>query len=767
MRRRGASTWIVVSALLCAGALHAADEVNAPPTETTTAQAALQPPAPPPPASADAPPTLPPVVVKPEQDPNEPIELNSPLGDSPLDRPFSYPRLREQTLEGLNSASRGAKSLFDLPEHGQIITRRQLDERATTDMVRALQGEVGVLMQQTARGQASPFVRGLTGQQVLLMIDGVRLNNGTYRAGPNQYFNLIDPGSIGAIEVLRGPQSVLWGSDAIGGAINVQTRFADLERGEHVGGSWLNTYSTADRGIYSRLNGEGALGAGDIFFGASYLNVRDLDRGGDLGRQPATNYDQYAADLRYNYLIGEDHVLTVVLQHFEQRDVPRSDRFLPFVQGTPPNPAVLARPTYFNPQQRDLVYLRLQGLGDNFAFDGYSHTVSYQRNKEGSREERLAANPANTRIDLAEFDVDTVGYTLTLAKDLGDFGALTYGADLYHDEVDAYRFRTNPNLVNPPLVAQPPQFPTDSQYFRVGTFLSWDAPITERWVLTGGVRFENVDASGTTRINNVDTFVARTYQDGIGSLGSVFELTENLHLTGMVSEGFRAPNLDDLFADTSFLQGLQAAPSVDVRPERATNYEIGLKQDGPRWRWQIVEFWTSIHDYITRIPVNNLGQLDLTSNTFIRTNTQAYINGTELSGELLLAGGWSSYGNFWYTYGQDRVLNEPVSRIPPAQGILGLRWRNESHTRWWDLYTWMVNRQDRYAFVNTRDARFPVGGTPGYATLNLRSGRTLGARRQHRVSWNIENLTNKAYRVLGSGVDGPGVNGIFTWEYLR
>ena len=98
-----------------------------------------------------------------------------------------------------------------------IIDRRQLRERAPVDMFQAIEQEVGVLVQRTQRGAAAPFIRGLTGQQVLILVDGIRLNNATFRQGPNQYFNTIDPGMVERIEVLRGPQSVLYGADAIGG----------------------------------------------------------------------------------------------------------------------------------------------------------------------------------------------------------------------------------------------------------------------------------------------------------------------------------------------------------------------------------------------------------------------------------------------------------------------------------------------------------------------------------------------------------------------
>jgi outer membrane receptor protein involved in Fe transport len=192
----------------------------------------------------------------------------------------------------------------------------------------------------------------------------------------------------------------------------------------------------------------------------------------------------------------------------------------------------------------------------------------------------------------------------------------------------------------------------------------------------------------------------------------------------------------------------------------------------------VFEFWTDLEDAILRQAVNAAGAPVPNvigpngvpipgSSNFIRDNFDSYINGTEVAGEYLLDGGWSAYGNFWYTYGRDLERNEPFSRIPPTQGILGLRWRENHGRQWLDLYTWLVRRQDRYAAQNNIDARFPLGGTPGYGTLNLRMGTTLGQCDQHRVSLSLENLTDKAYRVLGSGVDGPGFNAIFGYEYLR
>ena len=232
-------------------------------------------------------PELPPVIVRP---PEEPAETAAPPPD-PYDLPLSYPTLAGQMFGaseavGLDSAVRGEKSLFDLPSLGTVIDRQLIAEKQPADMARLLQNEVGILVQQTARGQASPFVRGLTGQEVLILIDGVRLNNSIFRFGPNQYFNLIDPGQVERVEIVRGPQSVLWGSDAIGGVINVVTRSADPLAGNYASGGFTEYFSTADLASYTRAGGEGWYGDWGVFGGASYLNVRDLDRGGRREVQP-------------------------------------------------------------------------------------------------------------------------------------------------------------------------------------------------------------------------------------------------------------------------------------------------------------------------------------------------------------------------------------------------------------------------------------------------------------------------------------------------
>jgi len=638
---------------------------------------------------------------------------------------------------------RGGLSLFDAPAAASIRSRGEIDRRQAPDMFHALQNEVGVLLQSTAAGQASPFMRGLTGQQVLILIDGIRLNNSIFRRGPNQYFNTIDPGMVDHIEVLRGQGSVLWGSDAIGGAINVVTRSADLCCGLRPGGyatrEFTQYYNTSNSSPYSRMNVEGWVGSTGLFGGASFLNVRDLDTGFDeFGRQPGTNYQQYAGDLKLNYLLNDRSMLTVAMQHLEQEDVPRSDRF-PGYPLDRNNSNTFAGARFFAPQQRDLVYLRHQAIDPvGGMFDAVTTTVSYHRQREV--QER---GVPTTRFQ--ETDVETTGLQTVASRDFGDYGRLTSGLDWYYDDVDSDFGGT----------ATGPIVPDDAWYRRAGWFLNWDVPLTRRLLGTAGVRYESIETAGTPVIANTPQFIKSSYDAFIGQVGLTYRVNHCVNLFGSISEGFRAPNLDDLMANNpNVLQQGQSIPSLGLTPENSINYEVGLKTQFSRLRTLWSVFWLDIDDNIVSITA--------APDTFASANQDSFVQGVELSGDYLLTPTWSLYGNFWYTYGINEETNAPLSRVPPTQGILGLRYRDLCGRSYFDMYTWMSRRQDRLDPVrDVTDERIPIGGTPGFATLNVRMGRLIGA---SNLSLSLENITDKAYLVHGSGVLGTGATARFGYS---
>ncbi len=664
------------------------------------------------------------------------------------------------SLRQSDGVFRAGRSLWDDSRHGTVISPEALRRRQPIDMVQSVEREVGVLMQRTGRGQASPFIRGLTGPQTILLVDGIRLNNGIFRMGPNQYFNTIDPGQVDHIEVIRGSQSVLWGSDAIGGAVNVVTRRADRAlAGGLDGPGYLLTqrFRSADLASYTRASFETIAGAGGIWGGASFLNVNDLDRGGSFGRQPLTSYSQYAGDIRYDMPLGDSQALTFALVHLEQMNVPRSDKF--------PSERRL-----FDPQQRNLAYVRWQGTMDEGLFDAFVATLSYQRTKEGTLKRKP---PSSLTEDRSEFDVDTLGVSVVLTRDLGDWGGVTVGLDGYHDDVDAFKKRVD--LLSGSVSALGPQFPPDSFYSRFGGFLEWEWPVAERLSAISGVRYSHIEAGGTVAMfdvddpdfpNNapVDASISPSFQDWTASGGLVFEVNESWRIVGNLAEGFRAPLLDELTSVSDNVNEGVDLPTVGLAPEQALSRDIGIRWDTARFDGQASYYWTTIDGLIERelVGTDPVEQVEF----FQRRNVaRAEIDGMELSGAFDVDEEWTLYGSFWYTLGRNRSDGEPVSRIPPTQGVLGLRWQEGGGHDWLDVFTWLARRQDRLSARDIRDSRIPAGGTPGYGIITVRYGWQLSG--DQSLVLGVENLFDRAYRVHGSGVDGAGITATVGYELRR
>jgi len=707
-------------------------------------------------------PPLPPVVVEGEAEeddlptvddsdtPTDPLEgvvVEGQAGDDFSDTPPLFPSPSDFMINQLDGGSRGNpyQSLFDSSRAIDIVTRQQIDESAAIDLGQALETTPGVMIQRTGRGQSSPFVRGLTGNQVLILVDGIRMTNSTFRAGPNQYFNTIDPNMVERIEVIRGPGSVLYGGDAIGGVINVITKKSTITGYDWTTGTTVQRFSTADLGYTGRLNVEGSFEQMGFYAGGGYGNYNNLDIGGtpdappgfDPGRQPATSWRYGSADLKLNYALTNWDEVIVSFQHFAGEDIFRTDRF-------PQD-----RETIFDPQQRDLMYVRFQGEDCCGWLNSYQITASIHRTKEV----RIDSRPIGTFDAQRKFTNEQTGVTAVFGTDLCDCGWLTYGVDWYHDEIDS-------SIFNPDGDNDLPQFPNDAWYSRYGVFLQWDNQLTDRLHANAGVRFEHVttaatviDANGAP-IGKIDP----EYSDWMGSVGLTYELNACTNLIASVSEGFRAPNLDDLAAvnDNQFAGVAEPNPLLD--PETSITYEVGAKYDGCNFRGQVFVWWTDLQDHILRQPGG--------ANLLERVNKESFLQGVETSGEYLLGNCWSAYGNFWYTFGRNEIDQEPLSRIPPSQGVLGLRRRWCEGREWFDVYAWMAREQDRLSARDATDVRrIPADGTPGYVTLNLRYGRMISPRQ--RLSLVVNNIFDEQYRVHGSGSDGPGVGATLSYELLQ
>jgi len=644
-------------------------------------------------------------------------------------------------------------------------------ERGTRSMADAVQVFPSVMAQKTGYGQGSPYIRGFTGFHSLYLIDGIRLNNSVFRSGPNQYFNTIDPLMVGRIELVRGPSSVLYGSDAVGGVINVFSRKRkDYETGTHWSGSVYSRYASAERSFVERIEVEHNAGSRVGFVGGvTHKNFGDLRGGRDTGVQANTAYKEIDGDFRLDVSLRDDIWLTVAWQHVAQDDVPRTHKTIysvPF-HGTDVG-SELRRDL---DQTRDLGWTRLSI--DDFAgfFDRADVTLSTQRQDQERDRLRTGA-----RRDISGFTVNTFGALAEFEKDGGGAGVWTIGAEYYRDNVDSFR----KDFVGGTLTLEEIQGPVGdrAEYGLLGTYVQNELKFGDFDLVTG-VRYTRASAhadevdnpqvggSDPTTPGNV-LAISERFSATVGSLRGIYHFDDGWNVFGGLSQGFRAPNLSDLtsFDATSAVE----VPSPGLDPEYFLAFEVGARGRYDGVDAQVALWKTLIDDMIVQSPTGAM----LGGTPVVRKHNagDGYIHGVEGEISLALTETWTAMvGASWMEGRVDQFIlpggfkvSRPVSRLQPLTGRLGLLYEPAAKDCWLLFETVAADNQDKLALRDETDSsRIPVGGTPGYTVFNVRAG--IDVTDDLTVTAAVENITDKDYRIHGSGVNEAGTNFITSLRY--
>ena len=274
--------------------------------------------------------------------------------------------------EVIVTATKRATSLIKLPYSVNRVTDSSIQNFQFRTTPEALMGATGLFVQKTNHAGGSIFVRGLTGNQNLLLIDGIRLNNSLTRYGPNQYLNTIDVYSIASIEVVRGTGSVQNGSDALGGVIQVFTKGLDFSDKPIISASFYSKAITADMEYTGRVEFGIQRKNWSLLAGLTKRKFGDLVGGDTTGKQSPSNYKQQDLDLKFRWGINENIFITAAHQQTIQKDVPLYHR------------VKLENFNYylFSPQQRMLNYLQAEVFGSNKLINKITFIGSLQINKE-------------------------------------------------------------------------------------------------------------------------------------------------------------------------------------------------------------------------------------------------------------------------------------------------------------------------------------------------------------------------------------------------
>ena len=706
--------------------------------------------------------------------------------------------LREITVTG----TRGEKDTFQTPRAISVATAEEILRRSPVNTVDILREEAGVQAQKTTYGQGSPIMRGLTGYHTLLLIDGVRLNNSTFRSGPNQYMATVDPNQIERMEVVRGPGSVLYGSSAMGGVINTITRTpVMLPSGFAIHPRISTRFSSADSGKMVRLGISGGYDKLSFIGGGSYKDIGDVQpgKGYDIqldtrkflltsqddpevpegawlvDKESPTGWKESDGDIKVNYRLLDGHDIKVAYQMVRQDDVPRYDK--------------LADGEYdeffFDPQNRDLVYANYTAKKVSSFVDAMDMSVSYHRQEEGQRQLKAGSSSVKETSDV----VNTIGLSLQLTSLLGDRQKLTYGGEFYHDTVGSEGISTDLDTGQRKISAWG-RFPDDSRFWDMNAYVQDEIRILDNLETTLAGRYTRFSTQADLSLRDPAFGEFESSGNALtGSLGLVYGITKNLNLVFNVGQAFRAPSLNDTTAVEVTNEGIDA-PSPDLGSERSTGIDVGFKTRFRSLSGSVTYYYTMVDGLVTRIPVDeayegkeipklykDLQNAYPDTDVFVKDNIQeANIQGVELDlfAAIPYLPGISAYGNLTYTHGHDVDGDQPIRREQPLGGLLGLRWDEAKGRFWGEFYSRLADKQDRLSSGDRRDPRIPgttrdtsvddpEAGTPGWFTLNIRAGVKIANLPSLTVG--VENILNKRYREHGSGVDGPGTNLVVSAGY--
>ncbi|MCZ6479120.1 MAG: TonB-dependent receptor [candidate division NC10 bacterium] len=649
------------------------------------------------------------------------------------------------------TAGREEESTFEVSTGVTVVGPKEVERRAPEVLPDLLRGEEGVYVQQTTPGQGSPIIRGLVGSSVLHLVDGMRLNNAFFRNAPNQYLALVDAYNVKRVEVVRGPASTLYGSDAMGGVVQVITPIPRFEGVEwQLDGRVLGQFASADLSGLARLSLEAGKEGIGFSGGFTYRDVNDRRvGGGDV--VPFSDYTAYAGNAKVLFAPAENQEVLFNFQFLEQPKTPRTDELVPGFGQTQPSSAVF----FFEPNNRLFLQGRYRILQPLSFVDVVEVNAAYQEIND-DRRQRNFGSPDEIR---EENSSELKGVTLQASSHWGEWMNFTYGGEAYFDKINSSRIKTD--IQTGATEVDQPRFPDGSTMNSFGFYILDEIRIVPSLVVTVGGRFSHFDTD--LPATNGGPSTSQSFNDVTGSIGLTYALTPEVKLVTNVGRGFRAPNVFDLGTFGARPGNRFNRPNPDLDPEKIVTVDWGVKVQTSRFQGEAFGYYSDFTDKIESVPTGD-PPIDGRIVVKNRNLNRVILWGAEVGARFQVREDLELSGNLTYTWAEEEFPNGsefPADRIPPLNGRVALLYWARP-TLWVEPFVRFAARQDRLSPRDIADPRIDPNGTPGWATINVKLG--WDAHPNLGVRFALENITDANYREHGSGIDAPGINAILSVE---
>ncbi len=688
-------------------------------------------------------------------------------------------KITENTVihnEIIVTATRPEVSVFDAPKPVTVLGETKIQQRAPNNISELLPETPGADMVGVGANQSRPVIRGLRGQRILLLSDGIRLSNSRRTQSFGEIPGLVDVSGMERVEIVRGPASVLYGSEAIGGVINMISSFPEFQLDKtHVSGNLGYRYSSADSQNKGFVNFNGNIRNFGFMLSGSYRNSKDYTApAGDFGNislsdsTPVINTGVEDFNLNFfaSYRFSESNEVSLRYENYDARDA--GFGYVDPALYSPHDPAI--KLTYPDHKLKKFS-LKYENRAANFVFADRISFIGYQMTN---------ARTFDTDIDIIFFpgagininssnytDVQTLGSRLELTKVLFKKHVFTYGLEFFQDNSTNTDVNTQTMFgFGPPMVFVDniPKVP-NAQFQSFGVFAQDNISLFPRSTLILGMRYQNVRAK--TRATEGVTDPLFNSQDGtfVGAANFIYGITENLNVLFSVGRGFRSPNLPERFYHgvTPDGAGYQVR-NTDLTPETSLNFDIGLRYRVDNFYIESTYFNNMIHDGIQIAATGEMfGRMPMWQNVNIE---KLKLQGAELLTQYAFDFGLAFVGSFSYMKSEN--LENPELMNADTYGSrlnFNIRYADPSDFFWVEYHV-RHNGDQKHVDLGTN----PIGSIiPGFTVHALRAGITLlkNTPFPQRVGVVVGNLTNTLYSEFSNASffrPAPKRHVVLTWS---
>jgi len=650
-----------------------------------------------------------------------------------------------------------------------------------------------VFVQKSQQGGGSPVIRGFEASRVLLMVDGVRMNNAIYRSGHLQNIITVDNMILDRMEILYGPSSTIYGSDALGGVVNMYTKNPVLSSSQKnaVTANAMMRYASATNEYRTHVDLNlankkwGSLTSitlgkfGDVVqgnqrssaypdFGKKYFYVDRINgidsavANSNPNKQIASGYHQLDILQKILFQPNENVQHVFNFQLSTTGDIPRYDRLTETANGNP-----RFAEWYYGPQIRNLFAYQFSKSNTNSFFKEVKLNANYQHLEESRIIRRFKNNNRDSRTE----KVDVLGFSAD-AKHYAGNHEWHFGLETYYNKINSSAFRENiVSGVTSKISTRYADGPTNMSYS--GAYVQHTYKINDQLTLNDGLRINLV----TLNAQFIDTGILHlpftsAQQNNLaltGNLGLVYVSKKNVRIATILSTGFRSPNVDDLTKVFDTKAGYVVVPNQNIKPEKTYNAEISFSQSLKNFNYGFSVFYTQFIDAIVVDKFTFNGQSTINfqgiqSDVYAPQNkARANVYGFNFNTSIKISQQIKAEATYTYTKGRYQFNGQqiPLDHIPPTFGRIALTHQSNNakiqlstlFNGWKRIEDYNLNGEDNEQYA-TKD------GMPGWMILNLQASWKLS--KNVLFNFGVENILDRNYRYFASGISAPGRNFILS-----